>query len=139
MEIGLRQSYVSDFKTRFPKTAGFLQNRLETVYAGSFEELGSKPDEYKFQLDVEYYPQEEEDKPAGELITTPNGKELSETRTLSIIGHYPGRYGDTRTALLVLNLTKPNVAELLEEEAAGINPLFEQVKSYPLDSVPKEI
>ena len=138
VDIGLRQAYVLGFEKRFPLVFGLLKRNVETVCADLFAERNSKPQEYKFQLSIEYYPESEKDRPIGELVTAPDGRTFYETRSLAIVGHYTGRSGDTKTALLALNLMKPN-SELPEEEIKDIGSLFGQIKSYPLDSIPKEI
>lgn len=137
MEIGLRQSYVLGFENRFPLMAKFLQNRLETAYAGLFEEVKSRPDKYKFGLSVEYYGEDEEDI-VGEPVTAADGRKLCEARTVLICGHYPGKFGSTQTALIALNIMNPK-AGFSPEEVRVLEVLFDQIKSYPLDSIPREI
>lgn len=137
MEIGLRQSSIAGFEKQFPLTSNILRKKLETTFADEFKESG-KPEEYKFQLSVEYCGENEEDRSIGELITAPDGRKLYETRTIDITGNYPGLYGRTKIAFQSINLTNPKL-ELPQEEVRNIETLFDQVKSFPLDSIPKEI
>ncbi len=138
MEIGLRQAYVLGFERKFPLTSGLLTRNVETTYAGLFSESGSKPEKYKFELSVGYYKEDEEDRLIGESVTAQDGTRFCETRTVSIIGRYRGSFGHTKIAHLGLNLVDAESGFPLEE-TKDIEALFTQIKSYPLDLVPKEI
>lgn len=138
MEIGLRQAVIRGFENKFPLTSELLKRNLETVYANEFRESDSKPEEYKFELSVEYYREDEDGSPLGEAVTAPDGSKLCETRTVLIIGHYPGQFGRIKTALSGLNLVDPKSGVPIKETQA-LETLCTQIKSYPLDSIPREI
>ncbi len=138
MEIGLRQSCVLGFVNKFPSTSAVLKRNLEQRYGALFEESGNRPAEYNYELSVEYYGRDEEDSPIGEPVTAPDGRSLCETRSVFISGNYASRFGSPKIALFGLNITNPN-SGAPNEEVVGIETLFAQIKSCPLDSVPKEI
>ncbi len=138
MQISFRETSVLGFEKKFPLTSKLLKDTVEDRFANSFMESGSKPETYKFELSVGYYKEDEEDRPVGEPVTAEDGRKFYETRTVLIVGHYLGQFHERRTALFGLNLVDPR-SEFPVEETKGIETLFNEIKSYPLDSIPGEI